>query len=238
MIELKNIEIGYSESILSVHDMTLESGKMYVLVGKNGSGKSTFLKTLSKQIRPQSGTILLNQRELESRTSSALPELLAFVPVQFPHMDYVRTCEYIATGRAPYTNVLGKLAQKDYEVVAEAIQLLEIGALEHRFTSELSDGEKQLVSIAKAVAQETPIILLDEPTAFLDYSNKKKVLHFLRETAIQLNKCIVLSAHDLDLCLEFTPDFLVIDESTHTLKVVEAPTKSELIRMAFASDTN
>lgn len=238
MIELKNVEIGYVDCILNIVDMTLESGKMYVLVGKNGSGKSTFLKTLSKQIRPQSGTILLSQRELRSITSSGLPELLAFVPVHFPHMDYVRTREYIAAGRAPYTNVLGKLTQKDKEEVAQAIELLQIKLLEHRFTSELSDGEKQLVSIAKAIAQETPIILLDEPTAFLDYANKKKVLHFLRETAVQLNKCVVLSAHDLDLCLEFTEDFLVVEEETHSLKMLVAPTKSRLIDMAFASDVS
>ena len=236
MIELKNVNIGYTECILEVHDMTLESGKMYVLVGKNGSGKSTFLKTLTKQIRPKTGVIHVNQRELSSISPSVLPELLAFVPVHFPHMDYVRTREYIAAGRAPYTNVLGKLAQKDNEEVAHAIQLLQIEALEHRFTSQLSDGEKQLVSIAKAIAQETPIILLDEPTAFLDYSNKKKVLHFLRETAVRLNKCIVLSAHDLDLCLEFTEDFLVVEEATHSLKMIHAPTKSDLIDMAFASD--
>lgn len=236
MIELKNVEIGYVESILKVQNISLTAGKMYVLVGKNGSGKSTFLKTLTKQIRPKSGSIHLNQRELSSISPSVLPELLAFVPVHFPHMDYVRAREYIAAGRAPYTNVLGKLAQKDNEEVAHAIHLLQINALENRFTSELSDGEKQLVSIAKAIAQETPIILLDEPTAFLDYSNKKKVLHFLRETAIQLNKCIVLSAHDLDLCLEFTEDFLVVEEATHSLKMVVAPSKSALISMAFPTD--
>lgn len=237
MIELKNLQIGYSESILNAEELTLEAGKLYVLVGNNGSGKSTFLKTLSKQIRAKSGTIRLNGQEISTISPSALPELLAFVPVQFPHMDYVRTREYIAAGRAPYTNVLGKLAPKDNEEIARAIELLEIKPLENRFTSELSDGEKQLVSIAKAIAQETPIILLDEPTAFLDYSNKKRVLHFLRETALKLNNCIVLSAHDLDLCLEFTPDFLVVDARTRTLTFESAPTKAALIAKAFEPDS-
>lgn len=235
MIELNELQIGYSESILRVDELTLEAGKMYVLVGKNGAGKSTFLKTISKQIRPKSGSIRLNKHEIQGISSSNLPQILAFVPVQFPPMDYVRAREYIAAGRAPYTNVLGKLNQTDNEEIANAINMLEIGSLSDRFTSELSDGEKQMVSIAKAIAQETPIILLDEPTAFLDYSNKKKVLHFLKETAIKLNKCIVLSAHDIDLCLEFTEDFLVVEEKTHTLKHRSAPTKDELILSAFAS---
>ena len=233
MIELKNVHIGYSKSILVCEDIKLECGKVYVLVGKNGIGKSTLLKTLSKQISPVSGQISLNNDGIELISASELPKLLSFVPVHFPPMDYVRTREFIAAGRAPYTNALGKLQQSDSETIQDAIDLLGIKPLADRFTSELSDGEKQLVAISKAVAQQTPIILLDEPTAFLDYSNKKKVLSILNETAANLNKCIVLSAHDIELCMEFSSDFLIVNSKSRKLELQNNPTRAEIISIAF-----
>ena len=233
MIELKNIHIGYSESILACENIKLENGEVYILVGKNGIGKSTLLKTLSKQIPVKSGQILLGNTEIQQISTKDLPKLLSFVPVQFPHMDYVRTREFISAGRAPYTNALGRLTEIDSEEIQNAIDLLGINSLANRFTSELSDGEKQLVAIAKAVAQKTSIILLDEPTAFLDYSNKKKVLGLLKETASKLNKCIVLSAHDIDLCLEFASQFLIVNSTTQKLELHSSPSKAALLQIAF-----
>lgn len=233
MIELKNIRIGYSDGLLHADHIALENGKVYILVGKNGAGKSTLLKTLSKQIPVLSGNISISGKTIDAITSRELPKELAFVPVHFPHMDYVRTCEFIAAGRSPYTNALGRLNELDEHEIQSAITTLGISHLSQRFTSELSDGEKQLAAIAKAVAQKTSIILLDEPTAFLDYSNKKKVLEILQETAQSLNKCIVLSAHDIDLCLEFASHFLIVDAESKELKLYENPTKEEIIQVAF-----
>lgn len=233
MIELKNIRIGYSDGLLTAEHIQLESGNVYILVGKNGAGKSTLLKTLSKQIPLLSGEINLNNKALSAVTARELPKEMAFVPVHFPHMDYVRTREFISAGRAPYTNALGRLNDLDEHEIESAIATLEIQYLSNRFTSELSDGEKQLAAIAKAVAQKTSIILLDEPTAFLDYSNKKKVLEILKETAQSLDKCIVLSAHDIDLCLEFASHFLIVDSKSKALKLFENPSKAEIIDVAF-----
>lgn len=233
MIRLKKVHIGYSKSILLCEDIKLERGKMYILVGKNGIGKSTLLKTLSKQIQAKSGEILLNNLKIEGISSSELPKLLSFVPVHFPQMDYVRTREFIAAGRAPHTNALGRLSDVDLQEVQDSIDLLSISELKDRFTTELSDGEKQLVAIAKAVAQKTPIILLDEPTAFLDYSNKKKVLSILQKTAQTLNKCIVLSAHDIELCMEFSSHFLVVNSETKQLELKLKPTREAILFSAF-----
>ena len=194
------------------------------------------MKTLSKQIVAKSGQILLQNTEIQDISTSELPKLLSFVPVHFPHMDYVRAREFISAGRAPYTNALGRLTETDSEEIQKAIDLLGINSLTDRFTSELSDGEKQLVAIAKAVAQKTSIILLDEPTAFLDYSNKKKVLGLLKETASKLNKCVVLSAHDIDLCLEFATKFLIVNSGTQKLELQSNPTKTELLQVAFNED--
>ena len=233
MIELREVHIGYSESILHCPEVQLECGKVYILVGKNGIGKSTLLKTISKQIAPVSGEILINNKETQTISTSELPKLLSFVPVHFPQMDYVRSREFISAGRAPYTNALGRITEIDSNEIKNAIDTLDIDNLADRLTSELSDGEKQLVAIAKAIAQKTPVILLDEPTAFLDYSNKKKVLSILKETASSMNKCIVLSAHDIDLCLEYAKNFLVVDASERTLIHFDNPSKEEVVRVAF-----
>lgn len=233
MIDLKDVHIGYTKSLLYCEDIHLECGKLYVLVGKNGIGKSTLLKTISKQITPISGQVLIDGNAVERISPRELPKLLSFVPVHFPHMDYVRSREFISAGRAPYTNALGRITQVDSSEINNAIHTLGIESLADRFTSELSDGEKQLVAISKAIAQKTPVILLDEPTAFLDYSNKKKVLSILKETAKSMNKCIVLSAHDIDLCLEFADDFLVVDNAERKLKHFKNPAKEELIGVAF-----
>jgi iron complex transport system ATP-binding protein len=206
------------------------------LVGKNGVGKSTLLKTISKQIAPISGEIRMDNRDLKTLSASELPKMLSLVPVHFPQMDYVRAREFIAAGRAPYTNALGRMTDIDSSEVKQAIETLEISHLGDRFTSELSDGEKQLVAIAKAIAQKTSVILLDEPTAFLDYSNKKKVLSILKEIAVRLNKCIILSVHDIDLSLEYTSDFLLVDSETGELKLFQNPTKEEVIEIAFGNE--
>ncbi|MFK7786770.1 MAG: ABC transporter ATP-binding protein [Crocinitomicaceae bacterium] len=233
MIKLTDAHIGYTQSILHCKDIELECGKVYVLVGKNGIGKSTLLKTISKQIAPISGQISIDNEDIQGISTRELPKLLSFVPVHFPHMDYVRSREFISAGRAPYTNALGRITEVDSNEIKHAVDTLGIASLADRFTTELSDGEKQLVAIAKAIAQKTSVILLDEPTAFLDYSNKKKVLNILKETALSMNKCIVLSAHDIDLCLEFTEDFLIVDYTERTLKHFEKPLKKEVVGVAF-----
>lgn len=233
MIKLQSVHIGYSKSILQCEDIQLECGNVYILVGKNGIGKSTLLKTISKQIAPISGLITIENKDVQSISTSELPKLLSFVPVHFPQMDYVRSKEFISAGRAPYTNALGRITETDSEEIQHAIDALGIEYLSDRFTSELSDGEKQLVAISKAIAQKTPVILLDEPTAFLDYSNKKKVLRILKETATSLNKCIVLSAHDIDLCLEFSSNFLVVNTDSKKLEHLANPSREDIISIAF-----
>ncbi len=233
MIALKNIRIGYSDGLLHAENIELKSGTVYILVGKNGAGKSTFLKTLSKQIPVLSGEIDINGTSIGNITARELPKEMSYVPVHFPHMDYVRSREFISAGRAPYTNALGRLNEIDENEIQSAVSTLGVEHLSDRFTSELSDGERQLVAIAKAVAQKTSIILLDEPTAFLDYSNKKKVLGILKQTAEQLDKCIILSAHDIDLCLDFASHFLIVDAETKELKLLQDPSKEEIIKVAF-----
>ncbi|MFT5861164.1 MAG: iron complex transport system ATP-binding protein [Flavobacteriaceae bacterium] len=126
------------------------------------------------------------------------------------------------------------MTERDKTIVDDSLETLQINHLKNRFTSELSDGEKQLVAIAKVIAQEAPYILLDEPTAFLDYPNKIKVLELLSRIAREMNKCILLSAHDIDLCLEHYENYLIVNKEQQSLTLLHNPTKEELIASAFS----
>jgi iron complex transport system ATP-binding protein len=138
-------------------------------------------------------------------------------------------------GRAPYTNFLGKLAQEDWLIVEEITTELGIESLLNKDTSELSDGERQIASIAKALVQKTPVIVLDEPTAFLDYANRMAVQKLLQKVAKNANVCIIQSSHDLELCLEFADEMLIIEPNNKTIIPVNSTncSKENVIKIAF-----
>lgn len=233
MITTEQLHIGYSKSILTVEDLNLSSG-LYILAGKNGSGKSTLLRTLSGQLSPVRGSVEIEGTDLTNINKADLPKKIAFVGSHFPIVDFLKVEDFIALGRSPFTNFFGRKTDNDNSIIKRSIETLKIEHLAGRFTSELSDGEKQLVSIAKALVQETKIIALDEPTAFLDYSNKKLVLDQLIEISESMNKCIIMSSHDIDLCLEAKRPFLVVHDKENVVKTVDADiSKSELLALAF-----
>lgn len=233
MIKTQGLHIGYSESILSVDNLNLSSG-VHILIGRNGSGKSTFLKTLAGQVAKIEGSIKLKNKEVSSISIEELPRIISFVSSQFPIVEFLRVSEFVGLGRNPHTNFFGRKTTEDIGVIDKALETLNISYLRDRFTSELSDGEKQLVSIAKALTQETAIIALDEPTAFLDYSNKKLVLEKLVTIGQEFNKCILLSSHDLDLSIDTDCPFLVIEDRSKSIRFIEAGiSKAELIEIAF-----
>ena len=217
MITSSGLHIGYGHSLLTVEDLNLDAG-VYILIGKNGSGKSTFLKTLTGSIQPVSGSILLNGTPVHSINPSDRPKHIAFVKTQFPVVDFLRVSEYLALGRSPYTSFFGKLTAKDKELVHSAMANLNIEHLGNRFTNELSDGERQMVAIARTFAQETTVIALDEPTAFLDYKNKAEIINKLIELSKNHNKCVVLSSHDIDQSISSGADFLVVEQENQTIK--------------------
>lgn len=234
MICTKGLNIGYSNVILKVADMTLDGGVTYILLGKNGSGKSTLLKTLSAQIKSIAGSIEIDENPIESIAYKELPKLISFVASKLGETDYLTVREYVALGRAPYTNGLGRLHEADLFKIDSAIEKLGVQHLSNRFINELSDGEKQLVAIAKALAQETKVILLDEPTAFLDYTNKVKIMERLTQVAKEYNKCIIMSSHDLDVSINSNCPFLVIDQHKSTLiQLDRSTTKDQLISLAY-----
>lgn len=233
MIQTQNLHIGYQKSLLQVEDIHLEAA-VYILVGRNGSGKSTFLKTISGQLKPISGNIQLGEDDLSKISLAALPKKIAFVQSHFPVVDFLKVSEYIALGRSPHTSYFGKLNNEDENAVNESIELLGLANFKDRFTDQLSDGERQLVSIARAFAQGTDIIALDEPTAFLDYKNKSLILEKLIKLAKQHDKCVILSSHDIDQSLAANCPFLVVNQRDRVLELCPSGIdKNILLKKAF-----
>ena len=180
----------------------LQCGELTCLLGRNGVGKSTLLRTLAGFLPALEGDVLLDGKPMASLSDKELSYLIGIVLTEKPHVRNITVEEMVAMGRAPYTGFWGKLEQEDKEIVGKAIQLTGIEDLKHRQIQTLSDGERQKVMIAKALAQQTPIIYLDEPTAFLDFPSKVEMMQLLRRLAREEQKTIFLSTHDVELTLK------------------------------------
>ncbi len=235
MIDLKQIEIGHKSTLFTIDNIQLDKGKMYALIGANGSGKTTFLQSITGVNKPVKGDVYISGKSISRISRIEKAKSIAFVGSKFDGIEYLKVKDYIALGRTPYTNALGRINEVDLKVIDETIELLELQTLQNKFTTELSDGERQLTAIARAIAQQTEIIILDEPTAFLDYANRKKVMDLMRKISIELNKCILVSSHDLELCIESKVELLVVNKELKQLELHESNsiTKQCLISIGF-----
>ena len=218
MILLKKLSIGYrqktdSRKVLKDINLSIFSGELIRLLGPNGIGKSTLLRTLSGLLPKLSGTIMINGRALEEYSEKELSKQVGVVLTDHLQLRNMRVEELVALGRAPYTNFFGGLSSEDKVFVDEAISLVGIDKLRGRMIRELSDGERQKVMIARALAQQTPVIILDEPTAFLDFPSKVEVMKLLRNLAHDMHKTILLSTHDLDLAVRLADTLLQVADS-------------------------
>lgn len=199
-------------SVTTNLDSSLYQGRLVSLLGPNGAGKSTLLRTLAGFQPPLEGEVLVRGREPDSYSSKEMARLLSVVLTEKPLLENMDVEALVGLGRTPYTDFWGRLRKEDHEAIDEAIRLTGIENLRNRQVQTLSDGERQKVMIAKAFAQETPIIFLDEPTAFLDYPSKVEIMLLLRTLAHRLNKTIFLSTHDLDIALQISDDIWLIDK--------------------------
>jgi iron complex transport system ATP-binding protein len=234
MIVFKDISVGYKKELFRVEEMTLESGKVYALVGSNGSGKSTFFKSLLGHQPFLKGTVHLNKEEVNFNNNIKRSKQFAFVGSSFAGVEFLSVEDLILLGRTPYIGSMGRYTSKDREVLEETIRLFDLEKFRKSETDKLSDGERQIVAIARAIAQETEVILLDEPTAFLDYGNRKKLIQLLVRLASEEGKCILFSTHDIDLCIDENLALLVIDQQDLQLKLISPPiSKEELLRTGF-----
>ena len=218
MIQFTQTEIGHKQTLLKIDSLDLQEGKVYALVGRNGVGKSTLLQSMAKLLPLISGDIHYEDISLKNLSRNQMARLIAFVESKFDGVEYLSVQDYLMLGRAPYTSLTGKLSETDKAFVNEISNELQITHLLEKSTTEISDGERQICSVARALIQETPIILMDEPTAFLDFINRQKLMELLIKIADEKQKCIVLSTHDIDLCLENQLTFLIASKGKLALE--------------------
>lgn len=234
MITFKDIAIGYKEVLFTIPAMTLEPGQLITLIGPNGSGKTTLLNTILGLQEPFSGGLLFNGKAIKAFSKIEKTKLISRVSSKFEGVNYLSIYDLIALGRAPYTNMLNVLTDSDKTVIYRVLKELDLEDIAHKSTTEISDGERQIAMIGKALAQETEIIILDEPTAFLDYNNRRKVLRILKTIAKNQGKLILLTSHDLELCFESSDRIIGIDEKGKTLKIyTNTEQKSDIIQEIF-----
>lgn len=211
ILKTKSLSIGYEgKTVVSDINVTLNEGDIIALVGPNGAGKSTLFKTFSTHIKPVGGTIALFGKDLLAISPKERAKLLGIVLTERPDDMFMKVYDVVAAGRYPYTGMFGKLSDNDEKEIKVSLELVGVNHLIDRVFNTLSDGEKQKVMIAKAIAQNTPIIMLDEPTAFLDYPSKIELFSLLKKLAKEQHKAILFSSHDLELLLRYTDNLWII----------------------------
>ena len=227
ILKTTSLSIGYdNKTVVSDINVTLNEGDIIALVGPNGAGKSTLFKTFSTHIKPVSGRIELLGKDLNNYNNKDRAKLLGIVLTERPDDMFLKVFDVVAAGRYPYTGMFGNLDENDEKEIKVSLELVGVNNLIDRVFNTLSDGEKQKVMIAKAIAQNTPIIMLDEPTAFLDYPSKIELFSLLKKLAKEQKKAILFSSHDLELLLRYTDNLWIIAQN----KPFAAGKSSELLK--------
>lgn len=218
-IHLRKLTTGYpgksgTKIVASDIDAVINSGELTCLLGANGVGKSTLLRTLSAFQPSISGEISVMGKRLDDYSDKQLATVIGVVLTEKCNLQNMTVEELVGMGRSPYTGFWGNLGREDKQLVDDAIALVKIDELKYRMVHTLSDGERQKVMIAKALAQETPVIFLDEPTAFLDFPSKVEIMQLLHRLSRTTNKTIFLSTHDLELALQIADKIWLMDRTT------------------------
>jgi iron complex transport system ATP-binding protein len=202
----RDLTIGYSDrqgSIKVMSDINVSAcrGELVALIGRNGSGKSTLLRSIVSLQNPLSGEVYINNCPLFQIPKTELTKTISFTSTEPIDIHNIRVSEAVASGRYPYTNWLGTLSDEDRQKTEEALTLTGLIRLQNRKIYSLSDGERQRVLIARSLAQDTELLVMDEPTAYLDLPSRYSIVSLLRKLSHEKNKCIIFSTHDLDTAL-------------------------------------
>lgn len=212
MIQLCDITLGFgSRTLIEGATARFECGRMVALLGRNGTGKSTLLRAIASLGELRSGDISIDGRSLAEYTSTELARKIAFVNTERIDVEALTAYDLVSIGRSPYTGWSGRLTADDRAIVERAMQIAGVESMAKRRVETLSDGEAQRVMIARALAQDTPVILLDEPTAFLDLPNRYELCTLLGRLAREEGKCIIFSTHELDIALSLADSIALVD---------------------------
>ena len=212
MIQLKDLTLGYEQrTLLEKVSAHITGGQLVALLGRNGTGKSTLLRAVMGLEKPQNGEIILHGNNIASLKPEELARNISFVTTDKVRIANLRCRDVVALGRAPYTNWIGRMQDADREIVAWSLASVGMSDYARRTMDKMSDGECQRIMIARALAQQTPVILLDEPTSFLDLPNRYELCSLLARLAHDEGKCILFSTHELDIALSLADSIALID---------------------------
>lgn len=221
LLETVQLSIGYQSKkeqkcIAQNLNLRLQEGTLIALIGANGIGKSTLLRTLTGIQKPLAGTVYLNGETISGLQPMELAKHLSLVLTEKLPPSNLTVFELISLGRQPYTNWIGKQTNDDLQHIENAMLLTKTEHLKYKKHHEISDGQLQKVVIARALAQDTSLIILDEPTTHLDLLHKVSVFKLLKKLASETNKCILFSTHDVDLAIQLSDEIIVMTEDSVT----------------------
>lgn len=234
MLTVENLTVKFgNRTIFQNADAVFAPSVLTALVGRNGSGKSTLMHIIAGIGVPYSGRLLFDGTDMRGITHSRLARTVAYVGTRRVRVTDMTCRQSVAMGRSPYTNWLGHLSAEDKSIVDESLRLTGMSDFSGRALDKLSDGEYQRVMIAQALAQQTPVIMLDEPTSFLDVPSRRRLCALLRTLAHDSGKCIVFSTHELDLAEQYADFTALIDNQKISVMPAAAAETAKQINRAF-----
>jgi iron complex transport system ATP-binding protein len=208
-VETKKLAVGYNKkSLISDIDLGVEKGKIVTLIGPNGSGKSTILKTITRHLEKIGGVVVLDRRNIEKWSSKEMAQRMSVMLTERITPELMTCHEVVALGRYPYTNTFGKLTPEDEAIVMDSLRLVRAEDLAYRFFTQISDGQRQRVMLARALCQQPEVLVLDEPTSYLDIRHKIELLDILQTLAARKQVAVLLSLHEIDLAAKIS-DWLI-----------------------------
>lgn len=219
ILKTDNLTIGYLSSgnkqqpVFSNINLSAGKGESIALIGRNGIGKSTLLRTIARLQKPLKGRLLLKNQDLKHYRKQELAKLVSFVSTEIIRVSNLKLFDLVSLGRFPHTGWIGKLNTDDIKIINDSINHVGISHLTNKVLNEISDGERQRAMIARALAQDTEIIILDEPTAFLDLPNRYEIIRLLNELTANKGKTIIFSSHDLNITLQEADKVWLMDDN-------------------------
>ncbi len=223
MIQFCNLTIANdpAKPLIQNQSLTIADGTLTALIGRNGSGKSTLIRAMAGMQKPLGGRIIINDIDVASASARELSKLIAVITTDSPRVENLTCRQLVAYGRAPYTGLLGRMSATDYEIVDQSLRTVGMLDFANRKVNRISDGERRRIMLARALAQQTPVILLDEPTSFLDVVGRAEISALLGHLAHEQGKTIFYSTHELTPAFRHSDTVLLI--SPQGLQPVQEP---------------
>ena len=234
-LSAERITLAYGDrTVIEGLDLAIAPGKVTAIVGANGCGKSTLLRALARLLPPRDGQVILDGKALHLRPSKEIARLLGLLPQRPVAPEGIVVADLVGRGRHPHQKMLARWTARDYEAVADALAATGVADLADRSVDELSGGQQQRVWIAMALAQETDVLLLDEPTTFLDVAHQIEVLDLLTDLNLTRGTTIVMVLHDLNLAARYADELVAVrDGQVHAIGTPESVITEEIVHEVF-----